>query len=419
MPKLPETVDIKNVEIFSAANKPNGHNYTDSMLDEIVKGFKETKDQLKPYLKFGHDDKQKLAQNSGMPALGWLDNVKRKGKKIIADLTKVPKKVAKLIEAGAYRRISAEIFWNITVNKKHYKRLLKAVALLGADTPACEDLDDIISLYASQVYKSDNEMQSYEFELENNAIKEKKEEKLSLEKMRKKLLELTIERDKMWSKRQEINDKERAEFEMKSREMSIKIQALEEKMKEVIKDKGLFYREEVTKDMEKHELEAQVKKYQEENEALKKEKEAEEKAKKEAEEKAKKEQEEKEKLQKEKDEAEKEKEKTETNSRVDKLIEAKHLLPAHKDAVVEIIMNSKSEKETKMYKIDDKEKSLEDTLISIFEQYEVKISTEDKSGTGDSSKKDNADLRDKAEKYAKEHNCSYKDALIAVSPEDK
>ncbi|GAG44697.1 unnamed protein product, partial [marine sediment metagenome] len=145
--ELPETVDLKDVEIFSAANNPNGHEYTDDDLENMVDGFFKTKEELKPYLKLGHDDEQRIAQNSGLPAIGWIDNLRKVGKKLIADFVKVPKKVYDFIKAGGYRRVSSEIFWNIEVGGKKYKKLLKAVSLLGADTPACGDLDDIMALY--------------------------------------------------------------------------------------------------------------------------------------------------------------------------------------------------------------------------------------------------------------------------------
>jgi len=118
---LPETVDLKGIEIFSAKYRPKGHKYTDEQLEKIVDGFYETEDELKPYLKFGHDDKQKLVQTSGMPALGWVKNLRKVGKKLIADFIKVPKKIYELIKAGAYRRISAEILWNCTVKNKKYE----------------------------------------------------------------------------------------------------------------------------------------------------------------------------------------------------------------------------------------------------------------------------------------------------------
>lgn len=185
-----ETEDLLNREIFSIADDPNGHHYTEKELEEMVQGFHETKEILKPYLKLGHDEKQKLAQKSGMPALGWIENLRKEGKKLIADFIKVPKKLVELIKAGAYRRVSAEIFWNMDVGEKKYKKLLKAVSLLGADTPACGDLEDIISLYSAdfQTYTSNAECHEYQFETGKDGIlkevgKNLKEEKKKMDEL--------------------------------------------------------------------------------------------------------------------------------------------------------------------------------------------------------------------------------------------
>lgn len=413
---LPETVDIKNVEIFSSAYNPKGHKYTDKMLDEIVTGFYETKNEIKPYLEFGHNREQKTE----MPTIGWIENLKKKGKKLICDFVKVPKKVYELVKAGAYRRVSAEIFWNITISKKKYNRLLKSVSLLGATTPACEDLNDVISLYADEeLYESDSEVQEYEFEIVENAIKE---DKLSMEKIRKLLKQLMIERDNIWKNRHDVAEAERAEVEMKAKEVSAKIAVLEDKMKELIKEKGLYYKEEVSEDMgREQELEAQVKKYQDEKEAAEKKTEEEKKAKEEAEKKAEEEKQAKEKLEKEKEEKKVEETKTETHAMVDKLIEEKHLLPADKDAISSIIIDSESATEVKKYKFGEKneEKSVKEILQTVIERYTVDIETDGESETGKNSKdKDNSALAEKAEKYAKDNKISYREALSKVSEEE-
>ena len=110
--ELPETFEINDVEIFACGNW-NGDKYTDEDLENIARSFEETKPSLKPYLKIGHDDNQLLAQRDGMPAVGWVERIKKIGNKLFADFCDVPKKVYDLIKAGAYKRISSEIFFNI------------------------------------------------------------------------------------------------------------------------------------------------------------------------------------------------------------------------------------------------------------------------------------------------------------------
>lgn len=141
-----KTYVLDNVEIFESG-KWNGDNYTEKDLDDIVIAFNDTRDALKPYLKLGHSNNQTLLQRDGFPAAGWVTSLKRKGKKLIAKLENVPEKIYSLIQNKAYGRISSEIFWNLNLNGKKYKRALKAIALLGADTPEVHSLNDFINLY--------------------------------------------------------------------------------------------------------------------------------------------------------------------------------------------------------------------------------------------------------------------------------
>ncbi|HEA21443.1 MAG TPA: hypothetical protein ENH87_11045, partial [Pricia antarctica] len=144
--KLPETFDIQGVQIF-APGQWNGDKYTEKDIEELVSAFNETGQTVRPFLKIGHDKEQGLVQKDGMPAVGWIEKLRKVGGKLVADFTKVPKKIFDLIKAGAYRKVSSEIFFNVTVAGKKFPRLLKAVAILGGDTPAVQTLDDIISLY--------------------------------------------------------------------------------------------------------------------------------------------------------------------------------------------------------------------------------------------------------------------------------
>lgn len=161
-----ETTDIPNVEVF-AAGTWNGEDYSVADLDAMVEAFAATKDALKPYLKLGHKGKPGLTD--GLPALGWLGNVRRVGTKLVADFSRVPAKLGELIRAGAYRRVSAEVYWNITVEGKKWPYALKAVAILGGDTPAVSTLNDIMALYAGQLetvkaYDNDAATRTHEYE---------------------------------------------------------------------------------------------------------------------------------------------------------------------------------------------------------------------------------------------------------------
>lgn len=143
---MPQLFKKQNVEVFSVGEW-NGDEYTLADLNEMVVAFEETKAGMQPYLKLGHDPKQKLIQADGLPAAGWIERLYVRGEKLIADFGDIPKKVFELIQNQAYKKVSCEIFWNSKFNGKEYRRVLSAVALLGADTPGVQNLSDILALY--------------------------------------------------------------------------------------------------------------------------------------------------------------------------------------------------------------------------------------------------------------------------------
>ncbi|MCM8808166.1 MAG: hypothetical protein NC926_09575, partial [Candidatus Omnitrophica bacterium] len=183
------TVEIKNKEIF-AAGVWNGDKYTVEDLDNIVKAFYELKGRRDVPLKLGHDEKQELLQRDGYPAAGWLVELRREGKKLIGDFAKVPKKIAELIEKGAYRRVSAEIIWNYRDNEtgKVYPKVLSAVALLGADIPAVSSISAWSSLYHDELLQENIHFYTIDFEKEDKYMIE--ELKKELEEIKKKYEEL-------------------------------------------------------------------------------------------------------------------------------------------------------------------------------------------------------------------------------------
>ena len=149
-------MDIKNIEIFKTGTW-NGHKITEKILDDIVYSFSKIGSKIKPFLKLGHNDEQELLQKDGMPSAGWVTNLKKVGTSLFADFNSIPEKVATLIENKAYGRMSIELFNNLidTENDTKYNKVLKAVALLGGDTPAVLSLDDMIDLYTDDSIKYD------------------------------------------------------------------------------------------------------------------------------------------------------------------------------------------------------------------------------------------------------------------------
>jgi hypothetical protein len=152
MPEDLQTEDIDGVELVSVGthNASTGRvSLTRAVLSSIVDAFAKTKDALRVPLKIGHDDKQKLA---GSPAVGWIDNVRLAGDKLIADVKSIPTRVAALMRAGAWRTRSVEIRHDYEVTGKgKFDAVLTGVALLGSELPAVKGLKDVFDLYSDDM----------------------------------------------------------------------------------------------------------------------------------------------------------------------------------------------------------------------------------------------------------------------------
>ena len=125
--------------------------YTEKDVAEMVRVSNELITHVKPFLKLMHLNAKDHKKVTAMPALGWLENFRRKGKQVICDIKNVPIKIAKLIRAGNYRRISPEIFptFKDEATGKTYKNVIGAGGLLGAVHPAITTIDDVLKLYGA------------------------------------------------------------------------------------------------------------------------------------------------------------------------------------------------------------------------------------------------------------------------------
>lgn len=207
---------IDGVEIFSAGTW-NGDKYTTKDLDEMVRAFEETKSTVRPFLKLGHSDKQKLLQEEGLPAAGWIGRLYRKGEKLIADFVDMPSKIFELIDKRAYRKVSSEIYVGVKIKDRAYKYMLGAVALLGSETPGVMNLSDILARYGLKDFDS---IKSYTDSQSEVTIKE-----YSIDK------ELIIEEGDPMSK----TEKE-MELELKLKQAQEKVEALEKDAKKFKSD---------------------------------------------------------------------------------------------------------------------------------------------------------------------------------------
>lgn len=134
--------EINGIEIFKAGTW-NGQPFSEDDLDQMVKAFGSL--GYRPTLKLGHQKGDKES-----PALGYVKNLYRQGKTLLADFMDVPNKVLDAIKNRAYDAVSAEIYQNLSRNGETYPKALKAVALLGDSIPAV-DLKPLHEVVLDQV----------------------------------------------------------------------------------------------------------------------------------------------------------------------------------------------------------------------------------------------------------------------------
>lgn len=201
-----QTYSISAVEIFSVGTW-NGDEYTSEDLQGMVDAFNETHQGVRPYIKLGHDEKQNLLQEDGLPAAGWISRLYLQGEKLVADITDIPQKIYDLIQTKGYRKVSSEIYWNLKVGEKLYKRFLGAVALLGTDMPGCMNLSDILGQYrllTSDAPKAYANCLENVFEIEQKQVTIEKDEDLMPEKLEELEAELKTFKANIEEKNKEV-----------------------------------------------------------------------------------------------------------------------------------------------------------------------------------------------------------------------
>src|SRR3972149_1346569 len=140
------TRDIEGVEILREGTW-KGVPFTSERLEQMVEAARATEGSFAIPIKLGHAENQKLVQKDGFPAAGWVENLRKVGQKLVADFRRVPVKIAQLIEAGALRKRSSEIRFDMNVGGHKWPAMFVGVALLGVDLPAVDSLEDIRGLY--------------------------------------------------------------------------------------------------------------------------------------------------------------------------------------------------------------------------------------------------------------------------------
>lgn len=142
---MPDTVVIRDVELvragsWSASTGPV--TITTDDLEAIVTAAGDAEVD-RAAVRIGHVD----PRFDGEPALGWVENLRVTGDRLLGDLVEVPAMLAELIPR-AFRRRSVEIAWQVrTAAGKQYRAALTGLALLGVAPPAVKGLADVAALY--------------------------------------------------------------------------------------------------------------------------------------------------------------------------------------------------------------------------------------------------------------------------------
>lgn len=145
---------LTNIEIF-AVGKWNGFQFSEKDLQSIAKNWDILKAVQKVPMKFGHNNEQQMTD--GYPALGWVTNVRYSNGKLLADMVDVPPIVKDAIDKKLYNKVSIELEVDVFYKSKHFDYVLSAVALLGAELPAVNTLEDL----SAYIEKPDKENRAF------------------------------------------------------------------------------------------------------------------------------------------------------------------------------------------------------------------------------------------------------------------
>ena len=253
--------EIKGVEIF-AEGTWNGHNITADHLANIEAAFHSTKGKVLPHLKLGHDDNQEFLQKDGLPAAGWINNVYREGRKLLADFVDIPDKVAELIKKKAYRKVSSEIYHGLAIDGQTFPDMLGAVSLLGSDLPAVTCLDDMLALYGqdkSQVNKTKSiyditkDVEKKVFNFSKDQLEGDEMPQTEIEKLQEQLKEANSKVDKFTNDKAEMQKQLEANQKL-VKEASEKVEKFSKDMAEKDKKIADYALENSIKDLEQKEL---------------------------------------------------------------------------------------------------------------------------------------------------------------------
>ena len=184
--------DVDNLEVFMAG-KWHGKDWTEKHIDNMIHAFNNVAKNIP--VKLGHAKEQKLLQEDGYPAAGYIRSLSKKFKEIagkqipvmVASLRDVPKKIKEIIDNKGYAARSCEVYTNFNDNGAIYPTFMGALALLGGDIPAVSNLDDFRDLYSASNYVNKDSI-TFAYDSESGTLTElnfKEEEEKRMDELKK------------------------------------------------------------------------------------------------------------------------------------------------------------------------------------------------------------------------------------------
>jgi hypothetical protein len=141
------TVTLRDVEITAAGShlaSTGPVTITPEDLDAMIEAAQDPEVDHAA-VRIGHTD----PRFDGEPAVGWVENLRRVGNRLVGDVSGVPARMAELVQT-AFRRRSAEVGWGVrTPSGKTHPAVLTGLALLGVTAPAVKGLADVTSRYSA------------------------------------------------------------------------------------------------------------------------------------------------------------------------------------------------------------------------------------------------------------------------------
>jgi regulator of replication initiation timing len=129
----------------------NGFKFPKDRLKKIADNFKKLLEVHRVPLKIGHTENQMESETSAgeQHALGWADEVWiTSAGKLMARFIDVPKVVYDAISKKLYRKVSVELDFDTEYKGENIGDVLSGVALLGADIPAVNTIEDLQAFFS-------------------------------------------------------------------------------------------------------------------------------------------------------------------------------------------------------------------------------------------------------------------------------